>query len=465
MENKRLIGANFRLALKYCYICRTPRYTTAQGNDLLNRHIILTFSAALLFYKAVKMADFQNKSEKATLLMIPASFTLINTQSELDAFWRSAKDSTWMGFDSEFMGEKRFQTSLCLLQISTRAGNYLIDPIALEQIDPVLDLIQNPAILKITHAGDNDYRLLYGLYGILPANVFDTQIAAGFLHYKFPVAFKRLVESELRTVMKKGYAVTDWETRPFKPQQLEYAIQDILPLHPLCDMLQEKLKRAGRLEWALEECRGLEREECYAKDPHHEALNNQMMKSLHRSEQLTLLRLLDWRSKEAERKNYSREMILPSKYIGFIVKGIKGGKETLLDNRRVPAKLVHDHWQRFQDFGKREITNEEKAILQRVQREEQEDPREELLLELLYLIVKHHCLAHGVSVHLAFPRNALWKIQEDPAYARTLFGKGWRKELFGEKFTQWLEQFKNLNIHLGTEEIALRLDYGTFSSK
>jgi len=108
--------------------------------------------------------------------------------------------------------------------------------------------------------------------------------------------------------------------------------------------------------------------------------------------------------------------------------------------------------------SRREITPEEKAVLQRIQKEEVEDVREELLIEMLYLIVKHHCLANGVSVHLAFPRNALRKIQEDPAYARTLFGQGWRKSLFGEKFTLWLEQFRHLSIHLEPDQIALRLD-------
>jgi ribonuclease D len=151
-------------------------------------------------------------------------------------------------------------------------------------------------------------------------------------------------------------------------------------------------------------------------------------------------------------------MVLASKYIGYIVKGVKGGKEALLDNRRVPVKIIHDHWARFQEFSRREITPEEKAVLQRIQKEEVEDVREELLIEMLYLIVKHHCLANGVSVHLAFPRNALRKIQEDPAYARTLFGQGWRKSLFGEKFTLWLEQFRHLSIHLEPDQIALRLD-------
>ena len=390
--------------------------------------------------------------------MDPTHFTLVETPESLDLFWQANKNVEWMAFDSEFMGEKRFLTSLCLIQVATRMGTFLIDPLALKNIDPVLEMIQNPSILKITHAGENDYRLLYAHFGILPRNVFDTQIAAGFIHYKYPLAFKRLVETELRVPLKKGYTVADWEARPFKPQQLEYAVYDILPLHPLWELMQDKLQRLGRGDWVREECLALEQESYYAKDPHHEVLSNQMIRSLNKSEQLFMLRLLEGRGREAERKNYSREMLLPAKYIGYIVKGVKGGKEALLDNRRVPAKIIYDHWAKFKEFSAKEITPEEKAVLQRIQKEEAEDVQEELLLELLYLIVKHHCLASGVSVHLAFPRNALRKIQEDPAYARTLFGQGWRKSLFGEQFTLWLEKFRHLNIHLEPEQIAFRLD-------
>jgi ribonuclease D len=389
--------------------------------------------------------------------MDPTHFTLVETPESLDLFWQANKNVEWMGFDTEFMGEKRFLTSLCLIQVATRMGTFLIDPLALKNIDPVLEMIQDPSVLKITHAGENDYRLLYAHFGILPRNVFDTQIAAGFIHYKYPLAFKRLVETELRMPLKKGYTVADWEARPFKPQQLEYAVYDILPLHPLWELMQDKLQRLGRGDWVREECRALEQESYYAKDPHHEVLSNQMIRSLNKSEQLFMLRLLEWRGREAERKNYSREMVLPAKYIGYIVKGVKGGKEALLDNRRVPAKIIYDHWAKFKEFSGKEITPEEKAVLQRIQKEEAEDVQEELLIELLYLIVKHHCLANGVSVHLAFPRNALRKIQEDPVYARTLFGQGWRKSLFGEQFTLWLEKFRHLNIHLEPEQIALRL--------
>lgn len=386
-------------------------------------------------------------------------FTLIDDQHKLEAFRQANKDVDWMGFDTEFMGEKRYHTSICLLQATTRHGNYVIDPFAVSDLSPMLEMISDPGILKITHAGENDYRLLYHQHGILPRNVFDTQIAAGFMHYKYPVAFKRLVEVELRMQMKKSYTVADWETRPFKPQQLEYALLDVLPLHPLWELQRDKLGRIGHLHWAEEECRQLELESSYAKDPNHEALNSQLMRSLNKKEQLFLLRLLEWRRQEAERKNHSREMVLPSKYISHIVKGIRSGKEALLDNRRVPAKLIHDNWPAFRNFSQNEITEEERKVLRRIQDEDGENPREELLLELLYLIIKHHCLEHGVSVNLALPRNALKRIQEEPAYAGELFGKGWRKELFGQQFTQWLEQYQRLNIHFLPEAIALKLDH------
>ncbi|MCB9298190.1 MAG: hypothetical protein H6559_34485 [Lewinellaceae bacterium] len=86
-------------------------------------------------------------------------------------------------------------------------GLFLIDPIRLKNLDPFLDLVADPGITKITHAGDNDYRLLNNLFGIVPVNVFDTQVAVSFVGYNYPVSFRKLVESELNVHLKKGYAV------------------------------------------------------------------------------------------------------------------------------------------------------------------------------------------------------------------------------------------------------------------
>lgn len=385
-------------------------------------------------------------------------YHLIEDQGGLDAFASQNKGIDWMCFDTEFVGEKRFFTRLCLMQVATRFGNYLIDPFPIPDLGPVLRMIQDPAIVKVTHAGENDYRLLFGLYGILPANVFDTQIAAGFMGFKYPVSFKRLVEAELRVNLKKGYTVADWESRPFKTSQLEYALEDVLPLHPLWEAQQEKLRQLGHLSWAMEEFRELEKEGYYAKDPYHEALHSQLMRSLNKKEQVFLLRLFEWRKQQAQKRNHSREMILSSKLIPHIVKGIRSGKEALLDNRRVPSKLIQDHWGVFEELFQATPTTDEKRLLKRIQGEEEDNPREEILIELLYLIVRHHCLDSGISSNIALPRNLLRKIQEEPAQARELFGKGWRSELLGARFAQWFEEFQRMNIHILDNRIELRLD-------
>lgn len=386
-------------------------------------------------------------------------FTLIESQQALNNFFEENVGIEWMSFDTEFVGERRYQTSLCLLQIGTRYGNYLIDPFAVEHLDPVLQMIQNPSITKITHAGENDYRLLFSLYGILPKNVFDTQIAAGFIGYKYPVAFKKLADSELRLNLKKSHTVADWESRPFKPSQLEYALEDILPLHPLWELQTEKLRRMGRLTWAQEEFLELEKEAYYAKDPNHEALTSHLMKTSNQKERLFVLRLYGWRTRLAERRNHSKEMVLAGKWIPYIVKGMRGGKEALLDNRRIPSKIILDNWEVWRKLYQEEASAAENALLKGVQIEEDENPREEILIEMLYLIVKHHCLEHGVSSQLAMPRNMVKRIQEEPKQAGALFGKGWRKELFGERFNQWMEDYQHLGIHLFEDRIELRLDH------
>jgi len=170
-------------------------------------------------------------------------YTLIETPDALDQFYEEHKNLDWLGFDTEFVGEKRYTTRLCLIQTISDKGLYLIDPIRLqERLGPFLRLIEDARIEKITHAGDNDYRLLYNLYGILPRNVFDTQVVGGFVGYKYPTSFRKLVEGELGKRLKKGYAVADWEARPLKNKPIKYALDDVIPLPGLWRSLKEKLK-------------------------------------------------------------------------------------------------------------------------------------------------------------------------------------------------------------------------------
>ncbi|MCB9081616.1 MAG: ribonuclease D [Lewinellaceae bacterium] len=384
-------------------------------------------------------------------------YTLVKDQRTLEQVCSEEANTPWLCFDTEFVGEKRYFTRLCLIQMSTPRHQYIIDPFSISDLSPFLALIQDPGICKITHAGENDYRLLYQAYGILPQNVFDTQIASGFLGYRYPVSFKRLVEGELKISLSKSHTVANWETRPLGEKQLAYALEDIMPLPALWQQLSSHLEKKNRLHWAEEEFLVLEKADFYDRDPHQEALTSNLIRSLNRKERLFLLRLFEWRRKTAETKDYSKEMVLPAKLISHIVRAMRSGKDALRDNRRVPTKIAMDHWDTFMELYSRPGTPEELAVLQQVPAETEEDPREELLLEMLYLVIKFQCLENQVSPSMVLSRNNLKQAKNDPEFIESYFGSGWRKELLGSTFTKWVSQYEKLGVVIKNDEIAIRI--------
>lgn len=384
-------------------------------------------------------------------------YLLIEDEEGMQQFENENNNISWLCFDTEFVGEKRYFTSLCLIQIITTNGVYLLDSIKLKNLDYFLDLVTNPDIVKITHAGDNDYRLLHSIYGIVPKNVFDTQIAAGYLGYKYPVSFRKLVETELNTYLKKGYAVADWERRPFQEKQLKYALNDVIPLPDLWKNLSMKLASMGRSNWAREEFGHFEQEVFYYKDPHKEALSSNLMRALHPKERIFLLRLFGWRNQKAREKNYSKEMVLPSKMIGQIVRTMNAGKDALRQNRRIPPKIYDRYGDTFEDLFNKTPSQEEEELLQRIPMEVQEDPQEEVILEMLFLLIKYSCLENDVSPNLVLTRNTLKKLKADPDSLSPTFFTGWRKELLGDQFIEWLENFDKLHLDIDGGDIKLKL--------
>jgi ribonuclease D len=384
-------------------------------------------------------------------------FEYIEDKQALDRFFQRNRNVSWMGFDTEFVGEKRYTTLICLIQIATEHGYYLIDPLKLDDISPFLEMVQDPKIEKITHAGENDYRLLNYQFGILPSNTFDAQMAAGFVGYKYPISFSKLIEGELHIHLNKGYAVTNWEARPIKPKQIQYALDDVVYLSKLSDKLKQKLKRKHRLDWAKEEIAVMERQSTYDRDPHKEALNSNLIRNLKTREKLFLIRLFSWRSEEARRRNHSKDMVLQSKLISHIVRGMRAGLEALKENRRLPSKIIHRHGQEFQKMYDAQMTAEEEELLKRIPRDGGENAQQDLILEMLHLLIRYKCLQEQISPDLVFPRTVLKKLKGDPAYFDPMMESGWRVEFLGPELINWLRNRDRLEIVLGGDKFELSL--------
>src|SRR5919202_5971563 len=108
------------------------------------------------------------------------------------------------------------------------------------------------------HAGRQDVALLRRTWRTEVRNVFDTQVAAGFLGFGGQEGYESLVRKVLGVRLQGVEGFPRWDRRPLSEAQLAYARDDARCLLALGSELERRLEEAGRLEWAREECRALE---------------------------------------------------------------------------------------------------------------------------------------------------------------------------------------------------------------
>jgi ribonuclease D len=158
-----------------------------------------------------------------------------------------------IGFDTEFVGEDTFRPELCLIQVSTAERLYLIDPYEVGSLAPFWALLHDSARTVIAHAGREEVRMCRFQSGAPPANLFDTQIAAGLIGLTYPISYAGLVQIVLGARLNKGDTLSDWRRRPLSASQVRYAYDDVRYLIPAYERLTAKLEKYSRTDWAAEE--------------------------------------------------------------------------------------------------------------------------------------------------------------------------------------------------------------------
>ena len=184
---------------------------------------------------------------------------------ELSAAAATAREHGRIGIDTEFMSEGRYRALLCLVQIAVddpadgRGPRIsLIDALDDVAVTPVAQLLADPSIEVVLHAGRQDVAILRRAWNTEVTNIFDTQLAAGFVGASAQTGYGNLLGAMLGRRVGKTASYTRWDARPLTAEQLSYAAEDVAHLLELADELQRRLKETGRLKWAQEECRRLE---------------------------------------------------------------------------------------------------------------------------------------------------------------------------------------------------------------
>ena len=359
-------------------------------------------------------------------------YVMLDTERALDEWADGARDYEWIAFDTEFIGEKRYRTLVCLIQVACPDGLFLIDPMAIDDLGSFLDLIEDERILKITHAGENDYRLLFQNFGCEPRNLLDTQLACGFISDRYPVNFKSLVGAHLGIEISKGYAVADWSRRPIQRGALKYALEDVVYLREMLDVVSEKLKAKGRYEWFVEEMRTWEQTRRYEKTLLDEVKGFGAVYKMRRNEKLFLMRMIEWRRNLAEERNHSREMVLATKDLNAIVRAMKNGRNGFTSNRHLKSKSWMKHFDRWEQLYRAPATDAEIEDIKQLAAPKSNDLREEIVIEILYRYLRYHCLQHEIAVDLVLPRSVIRDLNTGSKDALNELMETWRKEFLGD---------------------------------
>lgn len=237
------------------------------------------------------------------------SHQTITTKGELEALCQRLADADRIGFDTEFVSEDSYRPQLCLIQIATPTELAVIDTIQLKDVRPFWKQLACGSQQTIVHAGREELNFSLTSVESRPARLFDTQIAAGFVTNEYPAGYAALISKILGHKPAKGETRTDWRRRPLSDAQIEYALEDVRYLMPLCDRLSEMLAAHGRTEW-LEAEMSVWQDEVEAARTRQRWRRVSGVAGLSQRSQAVVRELWRWREQEAERRDMPPRRVL-----------------------------------------------------------------------------------------------------------------------------------------------------------
>lgn len=358
--------------------------------------------------------------------------SIITTDEELRDFCLSVSSKPYITIDTEFLREKTYYPVLCLFQVSAPDIDAIaVDPIANPEIDwePLFDLLFDPHIIKVCHAGKQDMEIIFDMTGRLPHPVFDTQIAAMVCGLGDQVGYDNLIRKTLNIEVDKSSQFTDWSRRPLTDKQLQYALNDVTFLRDAYEKLAQQLEETGRLEWVQEEMMALTDTSGYHID--EDQLWKRVKIKTNKPQSLACVKeLAVWREKEARRRNVPKGRIFKDDTLADIAIHLPTNKDQLSRTRN----LYSDQVKRYGDAIIK-ITTAVKALSKEDCPEpaprKNFPPQAVPTFEMLRMLLKIQCAEHAVAPKLVSDQSDLEAIAlDDKADVPAMHG--WRYKIFGK---------------------------------
>lgn len=357
---------------------------------------------------------------------------LITTTDALAGFCARATQFDFVTVDTEFLRETTYWPKLCLLQAATPDEAILVDPLADGlSLQPFFELLQNKKVVKVFHAARQDIEIFVKLSGVVPNNIFDTQIAASVCGFGDSVSYDNLVRQVTGVDLDKSSRFTDWSHRPLTEKQRLYALADVTHLRDIYVQLMKQVTDTNRWDWVEDELALLRSIDTYVVKP--ENAWERFKTKLSRPRDIAALQMIAaWRERRAQDTDQPRSRIL------------KDDALTELAMQRPQTPEAFDKLRAVQrGFGRSNAGQELIALIKDVEAL----PKNELppaaeryrgpspkgaIGDLVRVLLKAVSEEHGVAARILATSDEIDAlVLDDEADVPAL--RGWRRKIFGEK--------------------------------
>ncbi len=357
--------------------------------------------------------------------------TLITTTDALDALCRRLQAEAFVTIDTEFMRERTYYPELCVVQLGGERENAVIDAMAAGlDLAALGALLRDESVLKVFHAARQDVEIFLELFGVVPAPLFDTQVAAMVAGFGDQVGYDALVAALTGGQIDKAHRFSDWSARPLSPAQVTYAAADVTHLHTAYLRLRERLEREGRTDWVLEEMQTLARPETYRADP--ETMWERLRPRTGNRRMLGVLRAAaSWREREAQRVNIPRQRLLRDENLLEVAATAPVTAEALTRCRGITRGFAEGRSGAGLLAAIAAANAMPEAELPEAPRTREGPRPSPALVSLLKVLLAARCEEHDVAPKLVASSDDIDRLaaEDDPDLPALA---GWRRRVFGD---------------------------------
>jgi ribonuclease D len=376
----------------------------------------------------------------------------IASAAALEPLLADARREGRCAIDTEFVWERTYAPTLCLIQIATAERVAVVDPLEGAPSRPVAELVADPAVTKVMHAASGDLAAFILHHDVRPAGIFDTQLAAGFAGEGGSLSLERLLDATLGVRLHHDEGFTDWQRRPLTEIQVEYAADDVRHLLAAADSLVDRLDRLGRREWLQEELDARFGPDARLVQEPAEAWRRVAGRGKLRGEQLAaLVAAAAWREREARRRDIPASWLIKD---ATLVELGRRRPRTVADAQRVRGLQLRRGPQldallaAVADPGPPPPSEGElSADLRR---------RVRVVLPLASSVLQARCAEAGIASELVATRAELESLIAVAARGRDDHPllHGWRRELAGDRLMALLRGEVSLRVLPSAPHVA-----------